>query len=140
MGSDEGRKDDEGKLDWTLLPAAGAQLFGRSESFESMVHSAVVRGDYGVAAALIMARASLPGSEATNEVVRVLAFGAKKYERDGWKKVADSVRRYRAACMRHVVAMRDCAFDPESGLMHSAHALCNLMFLHCLDGGGQGNE
>ena len=39
---------------------------------------------------------------ALEETVRVLTFGAQKYERDNWKKVPDSKRRYFDALQRHV--------------------------------------
>ena len=68
---------------------------------------------------------------ALEETVKVLTFGAQKYERDNWKKVSDSKRRYFDAMERHIWAWKkgeQC--DPESGIHHLAHAMCCLMFLY----------
>lgn len=68
---------------------------------------------------------------ALEEIVKVLTFGAQKYERDNWQKVPDSKRRYFDALQRHVWAWkRGEQFDPESGIHHLAHAMCCLMFLY----------
>lgn len=68
---------------------------------------------------------------ALKEVVKVLTFGAQKYERDNWQKVPDSKRRYFDALQRHVWAWKEGEkFDPESGIHHLAHAMCCLMFLY----------
>jgi len=68
---------------------------------------------------------------ALEETVRVLTFGAQKYERDNWKKVPESKRRYFDALERHVWAWKKGEkLDPESGIHHLAHAMCCLMFLY----------
>jgi hypothetical protein len=68
---------------------------------------------------------------ALEEVVKVLTFGAQKYDRDNWQKVPDSKRRYFDALQRHVwVWKRGEQFDTESGIHHLAHAMCCLMFLY----------
>ena len=68
---------------------------------------------------------------ALEETVKVLTFGAQKYERDNWKKVPDSKRRYFDALQRHVWAWKQGEqLDPESGIHHLAHAMCCLMFLY----------
>lgn len=68
---------------------------------------------------------------AMREMVRVLTFGAQKYERDNWKKVPDSKRRYFDALERHVWAWKTGEqLDPESGIHHLAHAMCCLFFLY----------
>ncbi len=83
-----GRKYDDGKLQWSLVPW-----------------------------------------EALEEVVEVLMFGAKKYERDNWKYVDDANRRYNDAALRHLIAANTGeALDPESGKHHKAHAICCLLF------------
>lgn len=68
---------------------------------------------------------------ALEETVKVLTFGAQKYERDNWQKVPDSKRRYFDALQRHVWAWKQGEqFDSESGIHHLAHAMCCLMFLY----------
>jgi hypothetical protein len=72
---------------------------------------------------------SLVPSQPVIEIAKVMTFGAKKYAahnwRNGlnWSRVAD-------ATLRHFLAWKEGEdFDPESGLLHLAHAGCNLMFL-----------
>ena len=68
---------------------------------------------------------------ALEETVKVLTFGAQKYERDNWQKVPDSKRRYFDALQRHVWAWKKGEqIDQESGIHHLAHAMCCLMFLY----------
>lgn len=68
---------------------------------------------------------------AMQEMVRVLTFGAQKYERDNWKRVPDSKRRYFDALERHIWAWKmGEQLDPESGIHHLAHAMCCLSFLY----------
>ena len=63
-------------------------------------------------------------------IAEVLTFGAEKYAPNSWQLVPDAKRRYTAALMRHFEAYRAGEqLDPESGLSHLSHALCNLMFL-----------
>jgi hypothetical protein len=69
-------------------------------------------------------------------VVRVLAFGARKYAPDAWRHVPDARRRYYAAALRHVTSWWEGEHaDPESGEPHLAHAACCLLFLLALEGG-----
>ena len=66
---------------------------------------------------------------ALEEVAKVLTFGAKKYDRENWKKLDDLQRRYFDAAQRHLWALkRSEKHDPESGLHHAAHALACLLF------------
>jgi len=68
--------------------------------------------------------------KAMEDVVKVLAFGAAKYERENWKTVKEPMRRYRAAAYRHLNAINEGEwFDPESGLPHAAHCVCCLIFM-----------
>jgi hypothetical protein len=68
---------------------------------------------------------------ALEETVKVLTFGAQKYEPDNWQHVPDSKRRYFDALQRHLWAWKQGEqIDQESGLPHLAHAMCCLMFLH----------
>lgn len=71
---------------------------------------------------------------ALRETVKVLTFGAEKYEIDNWKNVPDSHRRYFDAAQRHLWAYKAGEVtDPESGVNHLAHAICCIMFILDLD-------
>lgn len=71
----------------------------------------------------------------TDQVSKVLAFGAAKYGRDNWSKCSkDQLFLYEDALLRHINAYRlGEQNDDETGLNHLAHAACNLMFLFELD-------
>ena len=73
---------------------------------------------------------SLLPPTALDDVVKVLTFGAAKYDRWNWKKLDNLEDRYFAAAQRHLWAvMRGETHDPESGEHHYAHALCCIMYL-----------
>ncbi|WP_206153385.1 dATP/dGTP diphosphohydrolase domain-containing protein [Cloacibacillus porcorum] len=62
-------------------------------------------------------------------VARVLMFGAKKYTKNNWRKGLAWGRCY-AAALRHLFAWWSGETnDPETGLNHLDHALCEIMFL-----------
>ena len=66
---------------------------------------------------------------ALEEVVKVLTFGASKYDRDNWRKLDNLPRRYFDAAQRHMWATkRKESHDPESDLHHIAHSICCLLF------------
>jgi hypothetical protein len=71
--------------------------------------------------------------EAILKVVKALEYGAKKYERHGWRKVVAAPggkTRYLASAIRHLAALaRGEVIDPESGLEHAALAACSILFL-----------
>ena len=72
---------------------------------------------------------SLVDFESFEPMVRVLEFGAKKYSRDNWKKGLP-VRSIIESLLRHTFAfLRGEDNDPESGISHIGHMMCNLMFL-----------
>ena len=59
----------------------------------------------------------------------VLEYGRKKYGKNNWACGMSWSRPY-AACLRHLMAWNNGEnIDPESGLHHIGHALCNLLFL-----------
>lgn len=62
---------------------------------------------------------------------QVMAFGARKYSKHGWRSGTDmNWTRLTAAAMRHIFAFNEGEdLDPESGLSHLAHARCCLAFL-----------
>lgn len=71
---------------------------------------------------------SLLDRTALEEIAKVMMFGAQKYDRDNWRK-GISQNRLCAAALRHLYAHVDSeTFDPESGLLHLAHAGCCIMF------------
>lgn len=74
---------------------------------------------------------SLVPFESLEGMVKVLEFGAKKY--DGWNWTTNggfSYMRVMRSCLRHLFAWsRGEDLDPESGLSHIHHAMCNLLFI-----------
>jgi hypothetical protein len=63
------------------------------------------------------------------EVMKVMAFGAKKYDWDNWRGGMYWTRLVSAA-IRHLVAyLLGEKLDPETGLSHFAHAATNCLFL-----------
>ena len=73
-------------------------------------------------------------ADALEEVVKVLTYGALKYnepiDQENWRLVQNPEQRYFAACQRHLWAIRRGELnDPESGILHYAHAITSLMFL-----------
>ena len=72
---------------------------------------------------------SLVDFTALEPMVRVLMKGAKKYSPDNWKKGL-SYTSILDSTMRHMSAFKAGEdLDPETGEPHTAHMLCNLMFL-----------
>lgn len=60
---------------------------------------------------------------------RVMEFGAAKYGRDNWREGMDWTRLIDAT-LRHTLAFNDGeTYDPESSILHVAHARCNLAML-----------
>jgi hypothetical protein len=61
-------------------------------------------------------------------VAAVSAFGATKYAWGGWRYVPDGLDRYSDAMVRHVTSeAKGEVVDPESGLLHAAHAAWNAL-------------
>jgi hypothetical protein len=78
----------------------------------------------------------LPWRE-VEQVVRVLMYGAGKYEDNNWQNVKPPVR-YSAATFRHLVAWcQEEKNDKETGESHLAHAICCLLFLMWNDNEGR---
>lgn len=72
--------------------------------------------------------------ESISELVAVLTFGTRKYAPNNWRRVHDAQARYTAALFRHVTSwLMGERNDPESGLHHLGHAMCNLSFLLAID-------
>lgn len=67
---------------------------------------------------------------AITAIEKVRAFGNEKYhDPENWKQVEP--QRFWDATVRHIVAAWDDfeKIDPESGLPHIYHAMCNMAFL-----------
>ena len=63
-------------------------------------------------------------------VAEVLTFGADKYDAHNWTKGIKLSRNF-AATVRHLCKVAGGEdIDPESGLHHYFHALCDLFFLY----------
>jgi hypothetical protein len=64
------------------------------------------------------------------DLARVLTNGANKYDAENWRK-GIAFKRLIGAAKRHINAIeRGEDIDPEWNLLHTAHAACELMFLH----------
>lgn len=61
------------------------------------------------------------------EVAKVCTYGAGKYSRGGWQHVPDGIQRYADAEWRHRLAKRHEEIDPDSGLLHEAQELWNML-------------
>ena len=79
-------------------------------------------------------RMDLLPPEAIRALAQVLTHGAAKYSPNNWRGVEPM--RYEAAMLRHWLAWKEGeTLDPDSGLPHLAHVLCNAAFLVALEGG-----
>lgn len=57
---------------------------------------------------------------AARAIVRVLTFGARKYDPENWRRVPDAKRRYYAAALRHMTSWWEGEkLDPESTTSHT---------------------
>lgn len=85
-------------------------------------------------------RMELLPPEALEEMSKVLAFGANKYDRDQWRG-GFNWSRLLGASLRHIVSFIGGEDkDPESGLSHLAHAGCCIMFLIAHEKSGLGKD
>lgn len=65
---------------------------------------------------------------AISAVAGVSAFGASKYAWNGWRGVPDGFNRYSDAMVRHLIYEAEGeVLDPDSGLLHAAHAAWNAL-------------
>jgi hypothetical protein len=72
---------------------------------------------------------SLVDFKSLEGLVRVLEMGAKKYDKHNWKK-GMPVTQVSESLMRHLFAFLNGEnTDPESGLSHISHVICNAMFI-----------
>lgn len=75
-------------------------------------------------------RMDLVPLECVENVGKVLTYGTKKYAENTWQDLPNFWSRYKAALLRHLTAIdKGELIDPESGLPHIDHVLCNAVFL-----------
>lgn len=73
-------------------------------------------------------RWSLVHYKSLEPLVQVLMFGAQKYDDHNWKKGLPK-EQILESMQRHLAALMDGEQnDPESGLPHIGHIMCNAMF------------
>lgn len=66
---------------------------------------------------------------AQEQLAKVLTFGANKYEERNWER-GMLWSKVLASLERHLQAVKSGEdYDPETGELHSAHIMCNAMFL-----------
>lgn len=74
-------------------------------------------------------RLDLVSPTATKELAKVLTFGANKYAPHNWTK-GMQWSRVLGSLKRHLNAIESGEdYDKETGCLHSAHVMCNAMFL-----------
>ena len=72
---------------------------------------------------------SLVDFKSLEPMVKVLMFGAQKYDRHNWKKGL-KITSTLDSLYRHINAFTSGeTFDGESGLPHLGHAMCNILFI-----------
>ena len=75
-------------------------------------------------------RMDLVPLDVVENIGKVLTYGAQKYSDNSWQNLPDFWKRYKAALLRHLTAIdKGELIDPESGLPHIDHVLCNTVFL-----------
>jgi hypothetical protein len=100
----------------------------------------VVRGVETPAMAPQRPRLDLLPTTPLEEVARVLAHGAEKYGDYNWCNGTRWGRCYRALLSHAWAWWRGEDTDPESGLSHLAHCICNLLFLMEFQRNGWGGD
>lgn len=71
---------------------------------------------------------------AVKGLAKIITFGAHKYGPENWKELESPRSRYFAACQRHLWAWFEGEKnDPDTGMSHLWHALCNVAFLAQLE-------
>lgn len=78
--------------------------------------------------------------DSLEEIIKVLAYGAKKYSPRNWEKGMEWDRPY-DACMRHMWTWwADESCDTETKITHLAHAASNIIFLIAYEKRGIGTD
>lgn len=110
--------------------AIGIPTADQQKQLDSLMKTEAVKADDGKPDWSLVPFESLEG------MVKVLQFGAKKYDSWNWTTGGGfKWMRLFGSTMRHMFAWaRGQDLDPESGLSHIYHAQCNLLFLaHYVD-------
>lgn len=93
---------------------------------EEKIASGAVKYDGGKAPIFRGAVSYFP--RAIEAVAAISAFGASKYAWKGWENVDDGYNRYSDALVRHLgYEGKGEVLDPDSGLLHAAHAAWNAL-------------
>lgn len=122
--------DDFG--DFNTVRPQGDALYKESmrEMSDKIVEDYMAKEEVGMKFDTDKPRYDLEQVRATEEVINVLTFGAKKYADDNWRLVEDADKRYYAGARRHMAEYKQgVQIDPESGRHVLAHAICCLNFL-----------
>lgn len=70
--------------------------------------------------------------ESFEQIIKIMTYGAKKYEPDNWKNV--EINRLISAFMRHLVQwIKGEIIDKESGFRHTSHMATNAVFINFID-------
>lgn len=79
-------------------------------------------------------------TDAVRAIVKVLGFGAQKYQERNWEKGMSWSRVY-SALLRHLVSWYEGEkSDPETGYSHLWHAGCCILFLIAYELRGVGTD
>jgi hypothetical protein len=124
------------KRQWWLFPFDALEEILEAEPVQRV---ALVASDprsvagFSVAQLAILSKSEGSQEAALDLVCQVLEHGAEKYSPDNWRGAGEDLlafrREYFSAMVRHLSA-EQCGepIDPDSGLPHMAHAICNGLF------------
>lgn len=145
----QGKKYDTGKLRYDLVywPAISPVLIGPPEERRALLllHEAYHAKTHGEMVTRLTSVYCILSEcvDSPSDLVRVLEFGAQKYDPWNWSKGMKWSRLFQAA-FRHLVNLDQVRFrtderDVETDLPHFAHAMCCIMFLiaYALEGLGE---
>jgi hypothetical protein len=66
--------------------------------------------------------------KALEPMVKGMMYGAKKYEKDNWKRPCPDPKQHLQSAMRHIIAiLQGEEIDEESKVRHSGLVMCNMM-------------
>jgi hypothetical protein len=139
-----GARFNDGKPDLSLIPPLLLPCLGQPQhrALLAAVHDMQLFGRSGLLLTYSSSLLSLWMAEHYKECAAVFSYGAKKYAAHNWMKgMKWSVPI--ACALRHAHALwyQGEENDPESGLPHIGHILCNLVMLrHYLTYYQEGND